>query len=140
MLETRSADINALLRWLEIRAKHGIPFPGSLWSLNIDASKSALLDRLLEGKEPLPEPPPLSFSYPWYTLIEEGAGISHTVFELTAEWLVVNQYRWKILEKLGPTSWVVTYFTGKGENSASRWLCEQIPDAAFDGTFALKRI
>jgi hypothetical protein len=32
--------------------------------------KSALFARLLEGKEPLPFPPPTSFSYPWYDLVE----------------------------------------------------------------------
>ena len=34
-------------------------------------SKSALFARLLEGKPALPFPPPTSYSYPWYSLIEE---------------------------------------------------------------------
>jgi hypothetical protein len=34
--------------------------------LAIDAEHSALLMRLLEGKEPLPEPPPLKNAYPDY--------------------------------------------------------------------------
>ncbi len=33
--------------------------------------KSALFARLLSSKEPLPYPPPTSFSYPWYALIEK---------------------------------------------------------------------
>lgn len=32
--------------------------------------KSALFARLLEGKQPLPFPPPTSYSYPWYDIIE----------------------------------------------------------------------
>lgn len=34
-------------------------------------AKSALFARLLSGKPALPEPPPTSFSYPWYAVIEE---------------------------------------------------------------------
>lgn len=33
--------------------------------------KSALFARLLNGRDPLPYPPPTSFSYPWYAVIEE---------------------------------------------------------------------
>lgn len=36
-----------------------------------DIDKSALLDRLLAGKEPLPSPPPTCMSYPWYAVVEE---------------------------------------------------------------------
>lgn len=34
--------------------------------LSADIDHSALLVRLLEGKEPLPEPPPLEHAYPVY--------------------------------------------------------------------------
>ena len=33
--------------------------------------KSALFARLLEGKAALPYPPPTSYSYPWYDIIEK---------------------------------------------------------------------
>ena len=33
--------------------------------------KSALFWRLLNGKDPLPMPPPTRYSYPWYEIIEE---------------------------------------------------------------------
>ncbi len=36
-----------------------------------DALHSALLRRLLSGKEPLPEPPPLRHSYPDYAAVED---------------------------------------------------------------------
>jgi len=33
--------------------------------------KSALFSRLLEGKDPLPNPPPCYYSYPWYSVVED---------------------------------------------------------------------
>lgn len=39
---------------------------GEFAQLRADASHSALLRRLLSGKEPLPEPPPLKHAYPDY--------------------------------------------------------------------------
>ena len=66
-------------RWLGIKFKwEGSNFgqsgqPGDRWkdipqigALIPDADHSALLWRLLEGKEPLPEPPPLKHAYPDY--------------------------------------------------------------------------
>ena len=58
--------IICLLRWLRIRADNGKPFPESLGQLEVDIDHSALLRRLLSGKEPLPQPPPLKHSYPDY--------------------------------------------------------------------------
>lgn len=37
---------------------------------DVDASHSALLNRLLSGKEALPKAPPRRMSYPWYELSE----------------------------------------------------------------------
>lgn len=37
-----------------------------------DAMHSSLLARLLSGKEPFESPPPRSYSYPWYDLVEQG--------------------------------------------------------------------
>lgn len=52
MLNTRAGDDEA------VRALYN--------QLSADADHSALLWRLLSGKEPLPEPPPLEHSYPVY--------------------------------------------------------------------------
>ena len=38
---------------------------------NATREKSALFWRLLNGKDPLPMPPPTRYSYPWYGIIEE---------------------------------------------------------------------
>jgi len=37
---------------------------------DVDASHSALLHRLLSGKNAFPKPPPCKMSYPWYELSE----------------------------------------------------------------------
>ena len=58
--------IGCLLRWLEIRTENGKPFPQSAAQLSVDIDHSSLLSRLLSGKEPLPEPPPLRYGYPDY--------------------------------------------------------------------------
>ncbi|MDD2748053.1 MAG: hypothetical protein PHG39_10955 [Acidithiobacillus ferrooxidans] len=42
-----------------------------LFFYNAIREKSALFWRLLNGKEPLLMPPPTSYSYPWYEIIEE---------------------------------------------------------------------
>ncbi len=42
-----------------------------LFYYNQIREKSALFWRLLNGKDPLPMPPPTRYSYPWYGIIEE---------------------------------------------------------------------
>jgi len=108
--------IQAFLRWLEIREAWGAPFPKYLGQLRADADHSALLQRLLEGKDPFPEPPPRSHSYPNYNLLERGFDDPLQVYELEDEdenegmpVLVIDQAIWKIVEKLGPEEWIAAY-------------------------------
>lgn len=130
-------DIEKLLKWLEIREENGIEFPSSLSSLKIDIDHSALLQRLLEGKDPLPIPPPRSFSYPWYDLIEKGEahpcevwemppGLNHEDFPM----LVIDQFAgWKVLEKISDTEWVATHSYGDRKNpkwAEGKWRVYQI--------------
>jgi hypothetical protein len=75
--------------------------------------QSALFARLLEGKAALPYPPPTSYSYPWYDVIEQPgshhvsigggvsvAGIAHWDGGIgTDEHIVLNQCSWTILHK-----------------------------------------
>lgn len=44
-----------------------------------DFIKSALFERIRSGKDPLPEPPPLGYSCPWYAIVEETS--PHPVYE-----------------------------------------------------------
>ena len=57
-------------RWLEVGYPDKGPTPADAWH-------SALLQRLLDGKDPLPVPPPRAYSYPWYALIENGRSTGH---------------------------------------------------------------
>lgn len=88
-----------------------------------EVQHSALLQRLLMGKPALAEPPPRSYSYPWYDLIENGHSTCEC-WEMTDEQLstmgrteptlVVNQSPWTILRKDGD-AFVVTHPRAPGE-------------------------
>ncbi len=127
--------VEKLFLVLEIREENGISFPRDLNHLRITMRKSALFHRLMEGKEPLPIPPPRSHSYPWYSLIEDGIGHPYEVWK-PKSWdasftpypsIVIDQSPWKMLEELGEFEWIVTYPYGKeGEDglpqfAPSKW-------------------
>ena len=55
--------------WLETRKKWQ---PTENWlPSDPDISKSALFERLMNGKDPLPYPPPVGMSCPWYAIVED---------------------------------------------------------------------
>jgi len=93
--EIQQATLNVVKRWLKIRGK-----PGDT-QLCADIDHSALLVRLLDGKEPLPAPPPRANSYPWYDLIESGKGEAMEVWRYPG-WpgiLCINQSgQWSVIE------------------------------------------
>lgn len=79
--------------------------------------KSCLLGRMLmDGKPPLPVPPPRAYSAPWYSLIENGwadltsSDVSGPYEDEDGRHLLVCQCRWRI-EKLADdgVGWVVSY-------------------------------
>ncbi len=64
----------------------------------IDMKKSSLFWRLRSGKNPLPSPPPTSFSYPWYDVIEnanphwvDGMYVQHVDETLFTSYAYINQ-------------------------------------------------
>jgi hypothetical protein len=66
--------------------------------------KSSLFARLLDGKAPLLFPPPTSFSYPWYQLIEDGFsdnvsldGFVDLYGDKPDTGVALNQALWKIM-------------------------------------------
>jgi hypothetical protein len=65
----------------------------------------------MSGVEPFPEPPPRAYSYPWYELVEKGAATPMEVCLIPTEpgTLAIEQFRWKILKKLGEEDWEVSY-------------------------------
>jgi hypothetical protein len=103
--------ILCFFRWIEIRALNGHATPSFLEGLQQDLHHSALLRRLIAGKEPLPEPPPESFGQPWYELIENGEATASEVKPW--EWdpeskLSINKGVWTIQERIGETEYLVT--------------------------------
>jgi hypothetical protein len=110
----------ATIAWCRILHENG-----DGWPSDADVDHSALLNRLLDGKAPLPEPPPLSFSYPWYELVDTGAADAFRVFEpavamaeaLGPDHLVINQSREWIIRDRGEGWWLVQW---KGVGSLYR--------------------
>lgn len=97
------------------------------WGIHfrIDAEHSSLLRRLLGGKMPSKEPPPLRNSYPWTKLIEDGWDTQIDIREEKNKFfghdktmLYIDQHYWTILEKLGPEEWIVTYHIPDAEEIA----------------------
>jgi len=63
-------------------------------------SKSALFYRLLSGKPALPAPPPTSYSYPWYAVVEDDGPFAVALGESMktehGTYIVINQCAWKV--------------------------------------------
>lgn len=92
--------------------------------------KSALFARLLEGKSALSDPPPTSYSYPWYDIIENPgphhvvigggvsvAGIAHWDGGIgTAEHIILNQCSWRIVFKNEGASEFLAFLQNAGEH------------------------
>ncbi len=116
-----SNDINIFIKWLEIRVKNGYEMPSSTQLLSLDAAKSALLKRMLSGKEPFINPPPKNFGYPWYELLENNQAYAYEAW-IPDDWsknftnydsIIIDQFPWKILETISDFEWIITYPYGK---------------------------
>ena len=73
--------------------------PGWLPTIS-DYWKSALFERIRSGKDPLPEPPPIGYSCPWYAVVEDES--PHNLFSATVNetegWANILQNRYWIVE------------------------------------------
>lgn len=108
-----TSDIETLLRWLEIRKEQGQEL-SSLEELRENIYHSSLLKRLLEGKPPLPEPPPKSFGYPNYELVETGYCEPYSVFEIQKgkqTKIVIDQAPYNLVKKVSDSEWIVLWPT-----------------------------
>lgn len=86
MWDNHTADevAKAIFRWLEIRHEwddERLQAATSSNHLQTDAWHSGLIGRLLAGKPPLPKPPPLRHSGPWYDLVDEGSALLSKRFD-----------------------------------------------------------
>jgi len=94
---------------------------------DVNKSKSALLGRLVDGKEPLKFAPPLSFALPWYDVIEGDGpwnitvsrkiksvdqlrctGLDYSTAQIFSG-ITINQCVWTMLEYRCDTEVVVSY-------------------------------
>ena len=98
--------------------RNGAPSPLRMIGNHLKA-KSSLFDRLLRGKQALVIPAPLSFSHPWYSVVE-----SNTPQEVLRpeEWkpsfiqraegapeqVLIHQTPWDIVERIGSEELIVT--------------------------------
>lgn len=123
-------EVEALFKVLEIREINGYGFPSDLNQLIVAIRKSALFHRLMEGKEALPVPPPRSYSYPWYSLIEDGYGFPYEVWKDENNMfgfpaVGIDQSIWKLEEELGENDYIVRYFISRANDerfeSETKW-------------------
>jgi len=129
------------LRWLECQEKGGKERPGTFNRFLVNASHSALLRRLIDGKEPFEHPPPLNRSYPWYELMETGKATASDVREYGNATsppvkIGINSGMWLILDKRSDDEYIVTYREG-GEpyllQRRGEWTIERIENETSSG-------
>ena len=128
----------AIFAWLEIRSRSGQldELPLTADRLMEDATRSALLARLLSGHAPLAEPPPTSLGQPWYQIVEEGRArvmvedIPPSLARAYPNHILINRFPWLILDNAesdsylvawkpdGPVHWLARI---KGDNSPMPW-------------------
>lgn len=118
MTDEQRRTVLAVAEWLRVRAEARGDKAGRLLaaSLEVNADHSALLERLLEGRQPLPEPPPRAYSYPWYSLIEDGQGYAMEVWRrddidaiVGMPSVVVEQSRWDLVSENGAEDWTIRW-------------------------------
>lgn len=105
--------IKQLFQMWDVRMSQGMEWPSNYNQFKIDCMKSALLQRLLRNEPLLEIPPPRSFSYPWYGIVDDGYGCPTEVWcsdghFLGADVVVIDQCAWKLLETLGDNEWILT--------------------------------
>lgn len=100
----------------ETGAKYGNPLYGPDWlPSDSDFDKSALLERIRSGLQPMDEPPPVGFACPWYALVEDAG--PHWVLDVRIDptmlgeelrdTAIINQNGFTIYERRGETEFVV---------------------------------
>jgi hypothetical protein len=97
----------ALAEYARIQERNSLAGPNTLAPglspllKHYPSPKSALFARLLSGKPPLPYPPPTSYSYPWYALIDDGysdnVSLDGFSTDLGKPGVIINQSFWSIV-------------------------------------------
>jgi hypothetical protein len=124
MTPTTVDPIAVIHRWWQIREAseyEGRITNAQTFLLEADHSmRGGLLERLMDGKEPLRHPPPCKLSRPWYGLIDAGEGHAMEVWSLPAlrgqqepkvgDPVVVDQHDgWSLVAIHDVDDWSISY-------------------------------
>lgn len=116
--DQRVARITA--QWIHLAQIHR--YGGEWTPTEADIAHSGLLERLLDNRDPLPLPPPLAWSYPWYSIVEKGV----SYFTSTRpDWFTSDNFPnhvvicqhpgWEVKRHLDPAGWVLTHPGAPGD-------------------------
>lgn len=106
-------------------------------------SKSALFFRLLNDKKPLLYPPPCSYSYPWYNIIESNDAQEihpdcNTINDFPSygkNRITIEQTSWEIIKKISETEAILTY--GMWKQLGFTWQLKQESILCRDSTMKI---
>jgi hypothetical protein len=125
--DTAAAILATIARWWEFREGPDADYKVKItdprrFLIEADHSlRGGLLGRmLLDGKDPLPRPPPNNLSRPWYHLVETGQGEAIEVWSLSAKLasrdpqsgdaVTVDQGGdWTLVEIHGENDWTIAH-------------------------------
>lgn len=99
--EEEAKHYDLIIEWLQIVNRERKDYRTSYCPTSNDWKKSALFRRLRDGKKPLKYPPPRSFSYPWYSVIEDptphlcDVGVGYEPGTI-----IVNQCQYNIIDEV----------------------------------------
>lgn len=130
--KSKDHTLNCIKRWLAIKdqeskvdeMKRGTGYINMI----IDMEHSALLPRLISGKEPYIYPPPKAYSRPWYKLLDNnGAVICTKIFEDSwngKQRIVMQNWGWDLVQKNSDKEYIVRY----SEEEGTLWLLKNVPE------------
>lgn len=106
-------------------------------------TKSALFFRLLNNQKPLLYPPPCSYSYPWYNIIEDDKPQEiHPDCNKLDDFpsyhknsITIEQTSWEVLEKKSDTEAIVSF--GMWKNVGFKWLLQKSKISCKDSTMKI---
>lgn len=128
-------QVQIIVRWMQIRETNGHPPIETPHDFDRHAEHSlrgGLLGRMLiSKKEPLAHPPPLAFSRPWYSLIENGSAILDGDFVypgIEKSKLAICQHQWDIVDQNEDRYILAWKPDENGDAPWGHWSCDRVPE------------
>lgn len=131
-----------MVRWIETARAN--KFANSSWlPEEPDVVKSALLERLYNGLDPLVEPPPLASSFPWYALVEDRG--PHSISDVSRDtvrpdviWAL--EYPYQVIQELGTNEFLVRDGRKRTPYRFRLWLDKTSTSRARNGNWLIQNI